>query len=135
MIKSHYVPQFYLKNFSITGKPERVYVYRRDHKDPVDMDVGKVAAVKGFYSAKLVTTGEESEAIETMFAALEGLTAAVFKRLLNDKKVVVSNDELGLLSMFLSFLHVRGRSFRQKRYQLQGRSYGRQDCRKGSQRH
>lgn len=58
MVKSHFVPQFYLKNFSIAGKPERVYVYRRDNKDPVDTRVRRIAAIKGFYSVTLVKTGE-----------------------------------------------------------------------------
>jgi Protein of unknown function (DUF4238) len=115
MVKSHYVPQFYLRNFSIRGKPGRVYVYRRDNKGAVDIDVGKIAAVKGFYTAKSITTGGDSDIVEKMFAELEGPASAVFRRLVSDPSgLPVSNDESEMVSVFIAFLHVRGRSFRQK---------------------
>jgi len=64
MIKSHYVPTVLSQKLSITAKPERVYVYRRDNKDPVVANVGQIAAVKVSYRAKLITTGKESDVVE-----------------------------------------------------------------------
>jgi hypothetical protein len=114
MVESHYVPQFYLRNFSITGRPDRVFVYRRDNRDPVDMNVRNIAVVKDFYSVTLEETGEESDMIEEMFSELEGDTADIFTKLTNENPVTLANDQLETLAVFVAFLHVRGRSFRQK---------------------
>ena len=49
-----------------------------------------------------------------MFSGLEGETAGIFTKLINDSPVTLSNDELKTLAAFIAFLHVRGPSFRQK---------------------
>jgi Protein of unknown function (DUF4238) len=115
MVKSHYVPQFYLKNFSIAGKADTVYVYRRDQQDSTPIRVNNIAAIKGFYSGISKETGERSDFIEGELSVLEGEAAPLINRIVTEAKALTfSWEEIETLSAFVAFLHVRGPSFRQR---------------------
>src|SRR5436853_7264333 len=100
MALHHYVPQFYLKNFSISSKPDFVWVYRRDNQEPKDIHVSRIAAVKGFYRATSAETGEKTERIEGMFAEIEGEVAPIIKTLVSGNDIWLSNYQYEMLSIF-----------------------------------
>ncbi len=66
-MKNHYVPQFYLKNFSISENQGMVYAYRRD-KDPFEVNVNNIAAKNNFYIFTDKNTDKKSDDIEKMFS-------------------------------------------------------------------
>ena len=114
-VRHHYVPQFYLKRFSISTKPDIVCVYTR-RKEPFYSHVCNVALEKHFYTVNLELTGEKSDQIEKMFSKIEGDTAPLFMRLASDIDIEFSDDELTLLSLFIAHLYNRGPAFRRKQY-------------------
>ena len=53
MAKDHYVPQFYLKNFSPWGKRNQIYVYRRGLV-PELVGIKTVACDEDYYEKPLL---------------------------------------------------------------------------------
>jgi len=116
----HYVPQFYLKYFSIASKPGLVWVYRRDNNQPRETNVNRISAVHGFYQVTLVGSGERSEQIEKMFSKIEGDAKPVFDRLIQEKgRISVSEHDYSILSVYMAFQCLRGPSSRARMHNFE----------------
>ncbi len=119
-MRCHYVPQFYLRNFAISGKPEYVYAYRRKAK-PFKTKIGAIAAKNNLYIFRDKKTGKKSDEIEKMFAWLEGLVAPIIDKIVNQNSFSfssLSSQERGILSEFIAYLHTRNLSFRERQKNL-----------------
>lgn len=57
-MRCHYVPQFYLKNFSIHKEDGYIFAYQRN-KDTIKTTVNSVAAKNDLYVFKNVKRGEK----------------------------------------------------------------------------
>ena len=113
-MKCHYVPQFYLKNFSIPSKLGGVYAYRRKVK-PFETTTTSIAAKNDLYVFTDKFTGKKNDEIEKMFSWLEGLTAPIIEKINNDTPLTkLTNTEHNILSEFIAYLYVRNLSFREK---------------------
>lgn len=114
----HFVPQFYLKNFAVTPTDPLIWVYRRTGA-PQKLPIQAIAAVRNLYQVTIAATGEKSERLEKIFAALEGDVKPLIDRLLTVNSFVsLSAEEFSLLSYFMALLYLRGRSFRAKAHNL-----------------
>ncbi|MBU1164774.1 DUF4238 domain-containing protein [Patescibacteria group bacterium] len=113
-MKNHYVPQFYLKNFSINEKPQIVYAYRRG-SDPFEVNVKNIAAKNDLYIYTDKNTGKKNDEIEKMFSWLEGLTKPIIEKIINGSHLLdLSNKGHNVLTEFIAYLHVRNLSQRER---------------------
>lgn len=115
--RHHYVPQCYLKNFCINGKPGYLYAYQRN-ASPILTTTKSIGAKKGFYLFENKITGERSEEIEQVFGHLEGLVSPILEKLIGSVKMVLSNEERSIVSEFIANLHIRNLSYRAKQENL-----------------
>jgi hypothetical protein len=113
-MRCHYVPQFYLKNFSIEENSDKVYAYRRN-KEPFVAGINSIAAKKDLYVFIDKLTGKKNSEVEEMFSYMEGSVAPIIKNIINGTALIeLTNEEHNILSEFVSFLHVRNLGFREK---------------------
>jgi len=69
MIKAHFIPRGYLKNFCHDNKQEKFFVYDKNLNKSWPTDINKVACEKGFYAFMgLREIGIDMEYIEHHFA-------------------------------------------------------------------
>lgn len=113
MAKHHYVPQFYLRNFTPSPGEKDVFVYKRAEK-PFRSGIINLATSNNFYSIKDEETGAKDETIEHFFSQLEGATKPIIDKVIHDKRIGLTNDERVTFTHFLGFLYVRNQTFRQK---------------------
>jgi hypothetical protein len=116
--RHHYVPQFYMKRFSIPGKEDVVYTYRRGG-EPFKAKVRDVAVSRNFYMVTLEENGERSDQIERMFSKIEGAAAPVFEKFATSSHIAMSDDAFNLIALFTALLYNRGPVFREKNYNVQ----------------
>lgn len=112
-VRHHYVPQFYLKQFSPQNSPGKVYVYTRD-KDPFLTNTPSIAVINHYYTVQLEATGEMSDQIEVMFSEIEKDVAPIFRKLTKESAITLSDEEYSLLAFFIALLYNRGPAFRKK---------------------
>lgn len=112
-MRCHYVPQFYLKNFSISTKPDFVYAYRRS-QEPFETSIQSVAVKNNLYIFRDKLTGKKSDEVEKMFAWLEGLVAPIIDKIIKQKTVDLLEQERVVIAEFIAYLHTRNLSFREK---------------------
>lgn len=113
MARQHYVPQFYLKNFSISNREDFIYAYKRNKKI-FPTNVKNVAAEKDFYTYKNEITGQKINVIDDALTLLEGKVAPLIKKLTITNYLKLTNGEKILLSCFISFLHLRNLSSKER---------------------
>jgi len=116
--RHHYVPQFYIKRFSIPGKESVIYTYRRGG-EPFKANVRDVAVSRDFYTVILEESGERSDQIERMFSKIEGDAAPLFEKFATSNQIALSEGEFSLIALFTALLYNRGRAFREKNYNIQ----------------
>jgi hypothetical protein len=102
----HYIPQFYLKNFSIKNRYEFVYAYKRNEL-PFAVRVSNVAAIKDFYTVTDPITGESSREVESLLSMIEGKAAPILRRIGFDANVHLTPEEAWYLLSFIAFLITR----------------------------
>ncbi len=113
----HFIPQFLLRNFGIkkdVGKSTHIFEYKRAEADPKVRPIKKVASKSGFYDVKNVSSKAadnlpdriETETIESMAVPLINKLKSI------DSGGYLSDEELNVLSSFVSGLYVRTPSFR-----------------------
>jgi hypothetical protein len=109
-MRCHYVPQFYLRNFSIPEKREYLFSYGRKG-EPFETTINSVAARNNLYILKN-KDGTKDGGLEDMFSMLEGNCEPIIEKIIKFESVdVVSEEEKILLSYFIAFLHTRNLSF------------------------
>lgn len=111
MPNDHYVPQFYLKNFSIPDS-NQIYVYRRN-RDIFKTNIRKIASVNNFYTF-IDKKKKRNRNLEKQFSVLEADSAPIIKRIINTEKFNLNDKEKNILSNFITFLFVRDIRFRKK---------------------
>ena len=74
-VLNHYVPKFYLKNFSILGLGKSVWCFDKALKKKFKINVKNIGCEKGFYSQE----------IETYLSGIESKASPVLKKIINHK--------------------------------------------------
>src|SRR2546428_5983988 len=93
MAKDHYVPRFYLRNFSPWGKQNQIYLYRRGLA-PELVGISSVACDEEYYEDK----------VDKTLSKYEKQSAPIIKKLLDAPKVDLSEKERKRLSAFVGTL-------------------------------
>lgn len=96
-IRSHYIPQFYLRNF---GDGDNIFVFDRQTKTLKEQPIKVTAAVKNFYAIGAERGGGGSR-LEGAFAELEGEADVIIDKIKNRKKL--SDAERVSFSWFVAF--------------------------------
>lgn len=79
-MRCHFVPQCYLKRFSITDKSGYLYAYQRRGK-PFETKTASVAAKNDLYVFTDKFTGKKNDELEKIFSELESLVAPILEKL------------------------------------------------------
>lgn len=117
-MRCHYIPQFYLNHFSISGKPGYIFAYRRN-KRVFETKARNVAAKNDLYIFTDKRTGRKSDELEKMFSWLEGLTAPLIQKINSGASLSeLKNKDHNVLAEFISYLHVRNLGFRERQKNL-----------------
>ncbi len=103
MANDHYVPQFYLKNFSPSGKKGRIYLYRRK-LPPKLAGIKSVASDEDYYTMKADIQGVDKKQVDKFFQQMENASKPIVTKLLTASKMELSSDDREMLSMFVAFL-------------------------------
>ena len=101
----HYVPQFFLKGFSVDNK--NLWVFDKVKKEFRYQDTRKIASENKFYTYKV--RGKE-ENLENVFGQIEGLAKAILNKVIN--KELVSEQEKADFAMFVAVSKVRVPDFK-----------------------
>jgi len=117
--KQHYVPEFYLRNFTDQTRAGRqygeepfVWVYEKGTGECKRRSPKKVA-VKSEYYTIAAETPERDEGVEDIFSKLETLSAPVIRSVIDNPQHVLSNGDRSILVEFLASMLVRVPMFRQ----------------------
>jgi len=105
MAKDHYVPRFYLKNFSPQGKHNQIYLYRRGLA-PALVGIGSVACDEDYYE----------DQVDKTLSKHETQSAPIIKRLLDAPKLDLSEKERKRLSAFVGTLANRTPNSQERLY-------------------
>jgi len=105
MANDHYVPQFYLRNFS--SKKEKVFEYTRNEEKPEEKWIKEVASEQSYYDYQIKAGGKDS--LEGVLAMIESQAAPIIKRIVSERKFDLSSTskEYGQLIYFIAMLSVR----------------------------
>jgi len=108
-VRQHWVPRFYLKNFSIDNTREKVVMYRQA-VEPTLVGVNNIAVSKNLYTFEQ-KEGGTTKVFEGIFAEHEGEACRVIDKILEDKVLPTEEGDRSHLAAFVSMLRVRGPSF------------------------
>lgn len=109
--RQHYIPQFYLKNFSQDKK--RVYIYDKNkgEKEKIRYQTTlKIAHQNNFYTFRSKKGGKEN--LEKVFSAFEGKAASIIQKVRNQKQISESDKEK--LALFVAFQDTRTPAFKKR---------------------
>ncbi len=106
MANDHYVPQFYLRNFSPAGARGKIWCYERK-KQPRLRGIKSVASEEDFYTLKVDIPFFEKDKLDQMNRVMESDAAPLITRLLTVPKIDLSANEKEKLAMFIACLAVR----------------------------
>lgn len=102
--KHHYVPRFYLANFStVERKKQRIWVYEKG-REPRKSTPGLEGCRKDFYAFE--ENGQKNTEVETWFSNLEGAVAPLIADLVRTKREPTPKERLRL-SVFMGTLYTR----------------------------
>jgi len=111
MPRDHYIPQFYLRNFTDLHTPPGhepyLWVLDIDEASIKKRAPKKVASEKGFYD---LTDSKEKHEVERLYSRLESVVAPVVQRLDHGGEVCLESRVI--LATFVSSLKTRGPWFR-----------------------
>lgn len=102
--KHHYIPQFYLKGFSLDNN--NLWVYDKQISNPKDvkkLTTKAIAFENNFYTYESIDKTKET--MEGLFCQMEGLAANVINKITNGDKI--DEQEKADLAVFISFLWLR----------------------------
>jgi len=115
--KEHYVPQFYLENFS--SNRNNLYVYDKNNKKSFSAAIRDIANEKYFYdlSSKEEEKLGTKQFIEKFFHPIEGSTsltiASLLLRLPTQESSCFTRSEMTLLSEYLFYQFIRTKQYRE----------------------
>jgi len=107
----HYVPQFILRNFTISDG-NQIHVFDKHDERNFKTNIRNIAAETGFYNFKI----EEYEfTIEPGLSDLESSTCKAFAKIINDRSIShLDNNDRTKIAYFISVQIYRTRYFRDK---------------------
>lgn len=106
MSNDHYVPQFYLKHFAISGTPSHVYSYKRNRK-PVAKAIKSIASGNGYYTIQRSDAIIAPNAVDEVYQTVENKAAPVIQALVSCSEFDLRNKEKNYLSNFIASLAFR----------------------------
>jgi hypothetical protein len=106
MANDHYVPQFYLRNFSPPTRPGRIYSYRRNAR-PSLVGIRSVASEEDYYTMKSNIIGVQKDQVDQLFRDIESGAAPIIDYFLTSPNTRLHVNDRGVLSMFIAFLAFR----------------------------
>jgi hypothetical protein len=104
--RHHYVPKFYLKNFTFDKDRKFLYVYERKG-EVKKVSITDVAVKKGFYTFVDESTKCKIDKLEEFFADIENKTAPVLNKIISSENLNISDSDREILSLFISTLYIR----------------------------
>lgn len=106
MANDHYVPQFYLRHFAISGKPKHIYSYKRNKK-PVAKAIKSVASGDGYYTIQRADEIVTPTVIDEIYRTVEDKAAPIIHRLISCSEFELGNEDKNYLSNFVASLAFR----------------------------
>lgn len=108
--KCHYVPKFYLNNFSIN---EKIYAYKRNG-EIIEKSTYDIAIKNNFYTTEDKKTGKKTDDIEKIFEKLENVSAPIIQRIIETEEIVLSDEQKARMIELVSNLYTRNLYFQDK---------------------
>jgi hypothetical protein len=105
--KNHYVPEFYLRYFSVVHTGERtarLWVYDKEGNKPRKQSPNDTAAINDLY--KVSDPGLPSNALETAFSEQENLISPILSKW-REPDAIPKIPEINEVAYFLALLHLR----------------------------
>jgi hypothetical protein len=113
--KQHYIPQFYLKNFSQDN--EHIHIYDRAKVDRGEMRYQTtidIAHENNFYTYQ--TKDGVKKNLEDMFCQIEGDVANIIQKVRRER--VITTEEIEKLALFIGFLYSRTPAFKARTQEM-----------------
>lgn len=108
--KQHWVPRFYLKEFSIdesqSKKESQVWIFSKDEGEPKIANIKDVAAKRYLYSPK-DENGNRCWQMEEKLASLEGVISQIWPTFANGYLDLNNQSYRKIISLFLATLYLR----------------------------
>lgn len=101
--RHHYIPQYYLKGFSIP-ETEKVWVYHKNdkQKDSHDTNVMNLGVEKYFYKLNLYEGDDDTKVLEEYFAnEIEGPANPILSKIAERKRI--NSLEKDVLSFYIYY--------------------------------
>lgn len=95
--RHHYIPQFYLRGFSIPKREDNVWVYDHGKKNPYAANVSKVGQKRAYYTA-IMKDGTKDARLEKHFGDIESNAAPVIRKLLAEDATLSEDEHIHLMS-------------------------------------
>jgi hypothetical protein len=111
----HYVPQFILSNFTISGG-KQIHVFDKHNEKSFLTNIRNIAAETGFYNFDIK---ELKFTIEPGLSDLESNTCVAFEKIIKERSVSnLNDDDRSMIAYFISVQIYRTRYFREKLSEL-----------------
>lgn len=108
--KQHWVPRFYLKEFSIdesqSKKESQVWIFSKDEGEPKIANIKDIAAKRYLYSPK-DENGNRCWEMEEKLASLEGLISQIRPTFANGYLDLYNQSYRKIISLFIATLYLR----------------------------
>lgn len=112
MANDHYVPQFYLRNFSPRGEKKKVWAYKRN-QPPSLKAIRSVAAQEDFYTFFDTETGQPNTDAEKFYdKETENPAAPIITKIIGMNHLALSEKEREDLAVFIAHLISRNPRYR-----------------------
>ncbi|MGB9182100.1 MAG: DUF4238 domain-containing protein [Pyrinomonadaceae bacterium] len=106
MANDHYVPQFYLRSFTIPARTGWIVSYGRNSQ-PRERAIRSVASIDDYYTMRSNITGVQKDQVDQLFRNVESGAAPVLNHLLAAPNTRLHPNDKEILSMFIAFLAFR----------------------------
>lgn len=117
--RHHFVPQFYLRYFSIDGG-HQIYVHDWNLSSPFKTNITNCSVIQFYYSIEY-EDGRKVDTIEKYFSELEGRASKIFE-FVSDGRYSLNEEEMETLLVFVAFLMFRNPQFRDTVHDMKRRS-------------
>lgn len=113
----HFIPQGYLRGFTIHGEKSLIWEYDKNtgHISKAPKSIREICNRDKYYAQKNEDGSLDKESIENSFHEIENLAPRIIRKIKTLKtgsKVQLSDEEIGILSFFVSLLLARVPNFR-----------------------
>lgn len=104
----HYVPQGYLRRFSVPAKTNQIIAYETG-KHPYKTNIHNVAGQRNFYSFTDINSKKPNSSLEDALADIDFAGLEVLRKLddMQDGHIDLLDETRGELLMYVAFQHVR----------------------------